>query len=149
MVQEEHVWRCAQCVGGEVYLPNSKRRMTFAPSPEMRALRGNCTGVFGEDMAQATGEEPDADGIITVSGLQVMAGGMHIKDARFMTCPNAYIDPLSPAFRGAPWLEEATEIAGALGLDLRLSDFAPDATGPMRELVKHVISERQRRSMPQ
>ena len=147
MVQEEHVWRCAQCVGGEVYLPNSRRTMRFSPSPEMRALRGNCTGPFPVELANQTGEPVDVDGVVSVSGTQVMAGADLIEGASFVTCPNAYIDPLSPEYRGAPWLNEAAEVANALGLELRLSDFAPDATGPMRELVQHIIAERQRKGI--
>lgn len=130
-----------------MYLPNSKRTMRFNPSPAMRELRGNCTGPFPVEMANQTGVPVDIDGVVSMSGRQVMAGADLIEGASFVTCPNVYIDPLSPEYRGAPWLNEAAEVADALGLELRLSDFAPDATGPMRELVQHIIAERRRRSI--
>ena len=109
-------------------------------------MRGNCTRPFSRELAEAYGVEPDIDGVVAMPARALMAGHDCMPSAAFTSCPNAYIDPLSPAFVGAPWLTEAHESAEALGLGLSLSEFAPGATSPFRKLVQHVVSERARRS---
>lgn len=110
-------------------------------------LRGNCGGPFDPELAALTKSVVDVDGVITMSGAQMMAGDTCIESASFTSCPNVHIDPLSPGYVGAPWLAHAIEVAGALAQEQRLADFYPDATGPLRKLVLHLMNERQRRAL--
>ena len=140
---EAAIWRCIQCQGGSHQLSGSGLAATSKGNADLRVLRGDCGGPISPDLP---GASVDVDGLAYVTGETALAGSQAIAEARYYSCPNVYVDPLSPAYEADSWLLEAFEGANGMSLDQRLSDALPNATRPMRQLVQHIQFERQRRA---
>ena len=150
LTSDQFVWGCKLCVAGS------------AKHPNLRELRGNCTGPFDPSVAarglrwgERDDEEifgPDHEPVV-IPRVRISAKHMlgnysgALEGVYFESCPVRYFDDDSPCFEQPAWLVEAFNAAGAMSMELRLDDVLPDASPEMRQIALRVFAAQRRRAI--